>query len=289
MMNTNIKTVNDYQDLFWIEKTKIINDLDKYNKFISEMDEENQRIQNTILKIEEKDNIINQLNNQIKKLNKIYQSSSMPEGEISIKSEPLSIKKNKSQEDISPLSYLNKDTNNNNNDYINQKVNEGIPIEKFNLVLKQLNDSERRYQKLQEDNIKLKKKFNEKLNIENSTINEKNNNGFIDDDVEGVISEISDDKKNNKNKNEKNIHNLKKLDNMNSNINEELNNTKNQLILIKSLFRELDTKYNAIKSEIKKLFSGMIFKKNEIEIVNNILSLLDFNNQEINEIINNNH
>ena len=32
----------------------------------------------------------------------------------------------------------------------------------------------------------------------------------------------------------------------------------------------------------------MIFKKNEIEIVNNILSLLDFNNQEINEIINNN-
>ena len=76
---------------------------------------------------------------------------------------------------------------------------------------------------------------------------------------------------------------------MNSNINEELNNTKNQLILIKSLFRELDTKYNAIKSEIKKLFSGMIFKKNEIEIVNNILSLLDFNNQEINEIINNNH
>ena len=93
MMKTNIKTVNDYQDLFWIEKTKIINDLDKYNKFISEMDEENQRIQNTILKIEEKDNIINQLNNQIKKLNKIYQSSSMPEGEISIKSEPLSIKK----------------------------------------------------------------------------------------------------------------------------------------------------------------------------------------------------
>ena len=77
MMNTNIKTVNDYQDLFWIEKTKIINDLDKYNKFISEMDEENQRIQNTILKIEEKDNIINQLNIQIKKLNKIYQSSSI--------------------------------------------------------------------------------------------------------------------------------------------------------------------------------------------------------------------
>ena len=67
MMNTNIKTVNDYQDLFWIEKTKIINDLDKYNKFISEIDEENQRIQNTILKIEEKDNIINQLNIQIKK------------------------------------------------------------------------------------------------------------------------------------------------------------------------------------------------------------------------------
>ena len=44
MMNTNIKTVNDYQDLFWIEKTKIINDLNKYNKFISEMNEENQRI-----------------------------------------------------------------------------------------------------------------------------------------------------------------------------------------------------------------------------------------------------
>ena len=93
MMNTNIKTVNDYQDLFQIEKTKIINDLDKYNKFISEMDEENQRIQNTILKIEEKDNIINQLNIQIKKLNKIYQSRSIPEGEISIKSESLSIKK----------------------------------------------------------------------------------------------------------------------------------------------------------------------------------------------------
>ena len=33
----------------------------------------------------------------------------MPEGEILIKSEPLSIKKNKSQEDISPLSYLNKE------------------------------------------------------------------------------------------------------------------------------------------------------------------------------------
>ena len=74
MMNTNIKTVNDYQDLFWIEKTKIINDFDKYNKFISEMDEENQRIQNTILKIEEKDNLINQLNIQIKKLNKIYKA-----------------------------------------------------------------------------------------------------------------------------------------------------------------------------------------------------------------------
>jgi chromosome segregation ATPase len=285
----NIKTVNSYHDLFWIEKTKIINDLNKYNKFISEMDEENQRIQNTISKIEEKDNIINQLNIQIKKLNKIYHSSTMPEGDISIKSDILSIKKNKSQEEITGFSYLNKDSNHNKEDDNNKKVIEGIPIEKLNLVLKQLNDSERRYQKLQEDNIKLKRRVNEKNNIENSIINEKNNSEFIDDDVEGVISEISDDKKNNKNKNEKNIHNLKKLDNMNSNINEELNNTKNQLILIKSLFRELDTKYKAIKSEIKKLFSGMIFKKNEIEIVNNILSLLDFNNQEINEIINNNH
>ena len=285
----NIKKINNYHDLFWIEKTKIINDIDKYNKFISEMDEENQRIQNTILKIEEKDNIISQLNAEIKKLNKIHHCSSMPEGDISFKSDPLNMKKILSQPDISGFSCLNKDKNNNKKDDNNIKGTEGIPIEKLNLVLKKLNDSEKRYQKLQEENIKLKRNIQEKQNIENNIIliNEKKNTGFIVDDVEGVDNEISDDQKSNRNKNDKNfIEKLnKKIDKNNINFNEELNNTTNQLILIKSLYRELNTKFNTIKSEIKQLFSRIIFKENEIEIVNNILSLLDFNKQEINEII----
>ena len=113
------------------------------------------------------------------------------------------MKKNLSQPDISGFSCLNKDKNNNKKDDNNIKGTEGIPIEKLNLVLKKLNDSEKRYQKLQEENIKLKRNIQEKQNIENNIIliNEKKNSGFIVDDVEGVDNEISDEQKSNRNKN----------------------------------------------------------------------------------------
>ena len=286
----NIKTLNLYNNLCWIEKPKIINELDKYNKFISEMDEENQRIKNTIMKLEEKDNIINNLTIQIKKLNKSKQNNTLNEGELSFKSEPFN-KKNHTKIsgenylNFSSFSYLNKDKGNNNTVIV-----EGIPLEKFNLVLKKLNDSEKRNQLLQEDYLKLKRDINEKKHFENnlSFIHEKNNSDFIDEEVQEVVSEISEEKitkKSDKNVIPERLNIIKESDDNNLNFNEELYNTKNQLILIKSLYKDLENTFQKIKNEIQSFFTNLIVKQNEIEQVKNILSLLNFKKNEINNII----
>ena len=270
---TNLQTLNKYDNLFWIEKIKMKN-LEKYNKFISEMDEENQRIKNTIAKLEEKDNIINNLNIQLNNLNKIRNTNSIPEGETSFKSEIN--KKNKivfqknSSFDLNGISILNKENTN------NTMINEGIPIEKFNLVLNKLNDSERRNQKLQQDNLRLLK-----------NINEKNKSEFIDEEIQkGGLNEKG------KNNNDKNLLlseriEYKKHDD-DLNFNQEFINYQNHLNLLKNLYRELENKVQKIKEIIRNLFSNIIFKTNEIEIAKNILLILDFKNEEIIQILQSN-
>ena len=245
---TNLQTLNKYDNLFWIEKIKMKN-LDKYNKFISEMDEENQRIKNTIAKLEEKDNIINNLNIQLNNLNKIRNTNSIPEGETSFKSEinkknKIVLQKNSSF-DLAGISILNKENTN------NTMINEGIPIEKFNLVLNKLNDSERRNQKLQQDNLRLLK-----------NINEKNKSEFIDEEIQkGGLN------KKGKNNNDKNLLlseriEYKKHDD-DLNFNQEFINYQNHLNLLKNLYRELENKVQKIKEIIRNLLIFYYYIQNK--------------------------
>ena len=70
------------------------------------------------------------------------------------------------------------------------------------------------------------------------------------------------------------------------NIEEELRANKNQMQIYKKIFKDLETKLDALKESCKNLFSKLNLSKLEKEEAKQILKLFEFNDNEINFIIN---
>ena len=62
--------VYNYDNVFWVDKEHIEKEIDKYNSFVKENDEENKIIINYIKKLEEKENIISKLSSKLYSIEK---------------------------------------------------------------------------------------------------------------------------------------------------------------------------------------------------------------------------
>ena len=161
-------------------------------------------------------------------------------------------------------------------------------MEKFKSTLEKLNITEDKYIKLQKKNNELKEKI--------AKINKKGNNN--------IKISISDDSNNFSNTND--IGKLSIVDNNfeaegdiigklnNRDIREqeyyesitiELEATKNQLKVVKEIFKEMEKKFETVKKICENLFSRITLKKKEKEEFKILLKVMDFTDEQIALII----
>ena len=292
-------SINDFHKMFWAEKSKLTN-IENFNKYTSEAEEENKNIIKYISKLEEKEDTISKLNyklNQLEKLN--------------------------SQEDINII--YNK----------TEKMDNLITKDKYNNLLSKLKNLENEIKILKQENMELKDNINaEKEDEEN--INNKNNKSYETDEYKKFEEKFKKDNTKINSTNKKLINNFinnskesKKDDSPNNNyinisneINEEItdkiteqveeenesiekssesieknlqnkilseksrgtNNLQRQLDRITKLYEELDKKLKKIKNEIKQIFTDVVIKEKEKEI-KALFETCGFTEDEISEML----
>ena len=244
----DIEFDNTYDNLIWVEKDNL-SDIDKFNKFESEIDFQNKTIINYIKKLEQKEEIISNLS----------------------------------------LKYKKSDSSNNNHSSSN--FDNGIFLEKFNIVVNKLNDAESKIKILQIENRKLKseknakKKYNSK--IKEST-EESNDLGYNKNYVLNIKEDekIEDIKKDN-NELDKEESAENESENY-SETNTEISELKNELENFKIENDRLINEYKILENKMKMLketFSSLLIKmaipKKYKEEIKEILKLFDFTEGEI--------
>ena len=268
----------NYEDLFWVPKINII-DIDEYPESNNE---------NEIKKIEPDKKISNKIYKSEIHLNREKEISF---SNISFNNNSDEINKNKQNSNnnssslkrgsIFSLGNGNIINDDNSNDY--NKL-----MEKFKSTLEKLNITEDKYIKLQKKNNELKEKI--------AKINKKSNNN--------IKISISDDSNNFSNTND--IGKLSIVDNNfeaegdiigklnNRDIREqeyyesitiELEATKNQLKVVKEIFKEMEKKFETVKKICENLFSRITLKKKEKEEFKILLKVMDFTDEQIALII----
>ena len=268
----------NYEDLFWVPKINII-DIDEYPESNNE---------NEIKKIEPDKKISNKIYKSEIHLNREKEISF---SNISFNNNSDEINKNKQNSNnnssslkrgsIFSLGNGNIINDDNSNDY--NKL-----MEKFKSTLEKLNITEDKYIKLQKKNNELKEKI--------AKINKKSNNN--------IKISISDDSNNFSNTND--IGKLSIVDNNfeaegdiigklnNRDIREqeyyesitiELEATKNQLKVVKEIFKEMEKKFETVKKICENLFSRITLTKKEKEEFKILLKVMDFTDEQIALII----
>ena len=241
---------NNYEDLIWIEKTKIDN-IDKFNKFESEIEIQNKRIIDNVTKLEQKEEIISKLKFKLNNYEKkISETNSV--GEF------------------------------------------GVSIDKFNLVLNQLNDLEEKFRILQDENKKLRLSLSDVNKNKNKieSITEGSNNLGYDKNYVIQIKEEENDNKNNIIKNNNIINNNENVDeNESENFSEtdteiselknELENTKIQLKQLLNEYNNLENKFKLLKDSCSNLLIKMNIPKKFKDEIREMLKLFEFTDSEI--------
>ena len=197
-----------YENVFWVGRDLLEKDIDKYNSFENENEEENKIIMNYIQKLEEKENIISKLRLRITNFEKSLNDKS------TINNEKNSSKNRSKSSNIKPLNDI----------------------------------------KLFEKQDEKSEEYKDSDKIEE--YNKKSTYGSID------------------------------IEKKYYNIEEELRANKNQMQIYKKIFKDLETKLDALKESCKNLFSKLNLSKLEKEEAKQILKLFEFNDNEINFIIN---
>jgi len=270
----------NYDNFFWVPKINII-DIESY-KELTKSDNENKK---------------DDSNNQVS--NKIYKS------EIHLnKEKEISFSNNFSFNNNSEELNKNKQNSNNNSNSIKRGsffslgnaniINDENNNTDYNKLMEKYKSTLEKLNKAEEINAKLKKKIMElkekiiKLNKNNSTqkvtISDDSNNfsncndigklSIIDNNFDGEGDIIG--KLNNKNDREQEY-----IESMNI----ELEANKNQLIVVKQIFKELERKFETIKKICENLFSRITLKKTEKEEFKILLKVMDFTDDQIALII----
>ena len=251
---------NNYDYLTWVEKINIA-DIDKFNKFESEIDLQNKTIIDHITKLEKKEEIISKLTYKLNSYEKKAETSS---------------------------------------NFISSNNDIGVSLEKFNSILNHLNDTEDKLKILQQENAKLKlslsekKKERHKHKIDHAT--EGSNQLGYDKKYELNIKEEDEgeDEEHIINENEK-INNINDAESYDENesvdysetdtemseLRNELENAKIQLNKLTIECKNLENKIKILKESSSNLLIKMNIPKKYKEEIKEILKLFDFTEGEI--------
>ena len=276
---TENKDNYNYDNLLWVPKINII-DIDDYNE------------------VKNDNNEIKKEDNTEKKSNKIYKNEIHINREKEISFSNISFNNNSDE--------LNKNKQNSNNNSSSIKrgsffslgnmniINDENNANDYNKLLEKYKTVLEKMNKTEENNIILQKKYSE-LKEKVKKINKNNNNQKIS---------ISDDSNNFSNANDVGklsiVDNnftgegdiIGKLNNKNEREQEyyeslyiELEATKNQLKVVKEIFKELEKKFDTVKKLCENLFSRITLKKKEKEEFKILLKVMDFSDEQIALII----
>ena len=314
---------DDINNFIWAEKNSLEN-LDTFNSYRTEVEEENKKIIQNISKLEEKDDIISKLTYKIKQLEKqnntsedikntssnmvpldkfnklLIQLNELEEKFNILQKENLTLKNNKK----SKKKKEKKNDNNNSNDinmkdYINKsiKINNFIKNQKENNNLIMNNEDLKNIENILDKNLNSNSKEDNNNNDDSMNINydqsslensENNNNKKENEDKidenEDESNEESGEISDNENDNDNDNENGDDNNEDDNELRKELNQTKYQLDYIRNLYRDIEKKLSNIKKAIKKLFKEIKIPEKENDI-KNILKLCEFKDDEILEII----
>ena len=254
-----IKFSNTYEDLIWVSK-KQINNINKFNHFVSEYEEQNKLISDNLLKLEKKEEIISKLKYKLNIFEKnINTSQEISDSNVDIK-------------------------------------NKGI--EKINQILTQLNDAENKLRLLQIENKQLKEKIfenkqyqktkksnsvddsnrlsynkNYNLKVENKDLNNKNNeNKKVDENEEDEEEEVEEE--------------YEESESMINDLRRELEKTKIELDRVNNEYNDLSNKFDLLKENLSNLLLKMKIPKKYRNDLTQILKIFEFTDKEILFILN---
>jgi hypothetical protein len=219
-----------YDNLIWVSSIDVV-DIDNYNEYSKDDDSDNNEMLNIIKKLEEKENIISKLSYKVEKLEKELKQKKINRKNIhnSIYNDELFLecKKNfninkgpnkwKKKYHNKAIKYFKNSVNDeslfndnkclikfkkgissreNVEEKLKEKENEGVPLEKYNLILEKLNKTEIEFSKLQKENMELRKKKQFYLSQNNNIVNIIPNNDIdkekSDNDNNCIINFSSD-------------------------------------------------------------------------------------------------
>ena len=305
-----------YDNLIWVSSLDVV-DVDKYNEYSNEEENDNLEMVNLIKKLEEKENIISKLSYKLEKMEKDYRknsiNNSLGNNELFIPcNNNESHKRKKSQNKITKsyknsiynneekilsddnkcvlslrTSSSNRENNtsdkNNNKKILKTDGNDyGVPLEKFNYILEKLNQTEAQFSKLQQENMELKKNKHFYLSQNNNIVN--------------IIPNNDVDKEKNDNENNCIINfssDINKLtlmgNNFINNMNDDglglLNNNKNKTAEendnYKLKYWNLEKKFNLFKESFKNILMKLKIPKKEKEEIKQVLRKIDFTEEEV--------
>ena len=290
------KSINDPQKMFWAERNKLIN-IDNFNKYISEAEEENKNIIKYISKLEEKEDTISKLNyklSQIEKLNSlddvniIYNKTDKIENSISkdkynnfvskiikLENEIKSLKK----ENDELKANIEKEKEEEENNERNNKSYETDEYKKFEEKIKK--DETKKSDK-NKNFISIKINNKKEIEKDDSMENNFSNSNEINEETDKITEQIDEENESA----EKSSESIK--NNLNNKMQKEKskgsNNVQKQLERITKLYEELDKKLKQIKNEIKKIFTDVVIKEKEKEI-KALFEICGFTEDEISEML----
>ena len=292
-------TINkDFHKMIWAEKSELIN-IDNFNKYTTETEEENKNIIKYISKLEEKDDMISKLSyklNQIEKLNSLEDINSNS-GNIKTEKIDTVITKEKYNNLILNIRKLEEEIKILREENISLKDN--IKLEsKKNCNLNDNNQDVEDYNKFEEklkkgeiqmsENMKkiIKNHFNQ--NKEQPKDDSMDNNyiqSSIKEEEIQKITEKNEEESESDEEESESSQNPKKDDLINeTNKNKAVVILRKQLGRITKLYEELEKRLKKIKNAVKKIFRNINIKEKEKEI-NKLFEICGFTEEEINEML----
>ena len=271
----------NYDELIWVPKINII-DLDSYKELNKNLNEN------------KKDDTEKHTNNKIYK-NEIHINREKEisfSNNYSFNNNSFELNKNKQNNNNNSNNSLKRGGSffslGNNTNIVNEENNIDYNklMEKYKLILEKLRKTEEKNNKLKKKNAELKEKIM-KINKNNSqkiTLSDDSNNfsncndvgklSIIDNNFDGEGDIIG--KLNNQKEREQEYF---------EELNIEIEANKNQLKVVKEIFKELEKKFETVKKICENLFSRLTLKKKEKEEFKVLLKVMDFSDEQIALII----
>ena len=278
-----------YDNLLWVASPDLA-DLDKFNEYSIDQEPDNAEMLNIIKKLEEKENIISKLSYKLEKLERQFEQNksmnSNADGENDKKKNKNKIFKyfdenlfSDSSVPTSSRKYSLKDKKNRNN-IVKTEGNECVvTLDKYNIILEKLNQTEAQFSKLQKENMELRKNkqfyLSQNNNIVNIIPNNDNDKEKSDNENNCIINFSSD------------INKLTLMgNNFINNINDDglgllKSSQKEENVNYKIKFINLEKKINLLKEQCKNILIKLKIPKKDREEIKRMLEYFDYTNDEI--------